>query len=863
MNLENYTVKARQAIRASLDEAVTRGHQTITPLHLLYALTSDVEGICAVVLKKFGVNLAELRSEIESELNSISKVYGDSAQPYMTAELQNLLTNAKKQADKLNDEYVSVEHILLSISSGGGIASTLLKAKGIEQHQILDILKEIRGSHRITDENPEAKYKPLEKYGRDLVDLAEKEKLDPVIGRDEEIRRLIHVLSRRTKNNPVLIGEPGTGKTAVVEGLARRISSGDVPERLKDKRIFALDLGALIAGAKYRGEFEDRLKSVLKEIREKQGRIILFIDELHTLVGAGGAEGAVDASNMLKPMLARGELRCIGATTLDEYKKYIEKDKALERRFQQIFISEPSVENTIAILRGLKEKYEVHHGIRISDSAIVAAATLSDRYITARFLPDKAIDLIDEAASKLRIEIDSLPTEIDQVQRRIVQLEIEKQALKKESGSKAGKEKISNIEKELDSLRTSLKDKKSHWEKEKNVINDIREIKESIDRTRSEEMAAEKTGDLQKVSELRYGKLVKLSQDLENRSGELESIQKESKMLKEEVDDEDIMEIIAQWTGIPVTKLRESEIEKLVNMENVLRERVIGQEEAVDKVSNAVRRSRSGISDPRRPIGSFLFLGPTGVGKTHLARTLAWFLFNDEEAVVRIDMSEYMEKHSVSRLIGAPPGYVGYEEGGQLTEKVRRRPYCVILLDEIEKAHYDVFNILLQILDEGRLTDNQGHVVDFKNTIIIMTSNIGSKYWEEGRSKTETVKTVLNELKGHMRPEFINRIDEIVVFNALTEKDIVGIVELELKTLRQRLEEKDVTLDITPEAETAIARKGYDPDYGARPLKRLLQKEIQDKIALDLLKGKITQGSTVKVGYDAKKKELLFSHKDR
>ncbi len=859
MKADKLTVKTQEAIRDAISEAVERGHQEVDVEHLLYVLLGDETGVCASVLKKIGADINKIRSELGEELTKRARVSGGAAQPYFSGRLNKVFSDAEKEAKQLKDEYISVEHLLLAVTGEKGTKlAEIFRSQQITRDSVLRALQEVRGGHRVTDDNPEGKYQALEKYGRDLVDLANRGKLDPVIGRDEEIRRLIHVLSRRTKNNPVLIGDPGTGKTAVVEGLARRISSGDVPSRLKDKRIIALDIGALVAGAKFRGEFEDRLKAVLKEIKEREGEIILFIDELHVLVGAGGAEGAVDASNMLKPALARGELRCIGATTLDEYRKYIEKDKALERRFQQIFIGEPTVENTIAILRGLKEKYEIHHGVRISDAAIIAAATLSDRYITGRFLPDKAIDLIDEAASKLRIEIDSVPTDIDQVQRKIMQLEIERQALKKEESSAAGKDKIKDVDKELKKLRDELQEMKAHWEKEKSSISKISEIKEKIDEAKIEETNAEKEGNLAKVSEIRYGTLVKLKKQLDEESKLLAAVQKDRKMLKEEVDDEDIAKIVSQWTGIPITKLMESEMHKLVHMEEVLKTRIVGQDESVEKISNAVRRSRSGLGDPSRPIGSFLFLGPTGVGKTHMARTLAWFLFNDPEAMVRIDMSEYMEKHAVSRLIGAPPGYVGYEEGGQLTEKVRRRPYCVILLDEVEKAHHDVFNILLQIMDDGRLTDNQGHVVNFKNTIIIMTSNIGSQYFADKTSMEEGLsRQVLAEVKRHFRPEFLNRLDEIIIFNRLTENDILKIVDLELEQIKQRLSERSITVDVTEKAREELAKRGFDPDYGARPLKRLIQKEIQDRIALALLENKVSDGSNICVDRDKKGKGFI------
>ena len=858
MRFDKFTFKTQEAVEVAAETARRLKNQEIDTAHLLLGMISVEESIVLSILEKIGVDIASFRRQIEAILEKKPKVEGATAQEYLSTHLRTIFNEALVEVGQLKDEYVSMEHLLLAICEykSDEEINALLKRYNVTKKAVLKIMKEIRGVHRVMDQNPEAKFQALERYGRDLTKLAEDGKLDPVIGRDEEIRRAIQVLSRRTKNNPVLIGDPGTGKTAIAEGLAKRIADGDVPTTLKNKRIFALDLGALIAGAKFRGEFEDRLKAVLKEIHAKGGEIICFIDELHTLIGAGGAEGAVDASNMLKPALARGELRCIGATTLDEYRKYVEKDKALERRFQPIFIGEPSVEDTIAILRGLKEKYEIYHGVKIKDDALISAATLSDRYITDRFLPDKAIDLIDESAAKLRIEIDSLPTEIDELERKIMQLEIEKQALKKEKDT-SSKERLKKLESTLAEIREKSRVLKLNWEKEKGVIEAMRKIKADLEKAKFDEEKYEKEARLEKVAELRYGTIRELDKKLTEQNKKLHEIQKKSKMLKEEVDEEDIAQIVSKWTGIPVSKFLEGEVEKLVHMEERIKERVVGQDQAISVISNAVRRSRSGISDVNRPIGSFVFMGPTGVGKTYLAKTLAWFLFDDENALTRIDMSEYMEKHAVSRLIGAPPGYVGYEEGGQLTEKIRRRPYSVILFDEIEKAHHDAFNILLQILEDGRLTDGQGRVVNFKNTVIIMTSNIGSQYFQEAPYSQEGIKRkVADEIKKYLRPELINRIDEIIIFNKLSESDVEQIVELQLAELKIKLGKKNITLDISKEAKRKIAEEGYDSDYGARPLRRMLQREIEDVLALKILNGEYKSGAKITVGIDSKSGKL-------
>ena len=856
IRFEKFTAKAQDAVREAQDLATGQGHSNLNPEHLFLALLVQGEGVVPALLAQMGVDRAGLEGAVRQLLERLPRVSGGALDTRPSPEFQRILESAVRIAAEFHDDYVSAEHLFLAIVRSPGALATLFRGLGVNPEAVLSSLKEVRGSQRVTDPEPEAKYQALLRYGRDLTALARQQKLDPVIGRDDEIRRVIQVLSRRTKNNPVLIGEPGVGKTAIVEGLARRIVDGDVPGSLKEKRLIALDLGALIAGAKYRGEFEDRLKAVLKEVQEGQGSIILFIDELHTLVGAGSAEGAVDASNMLKPTLARGELRCVGATTLDEYRKHIEKDAALERRFQPVTVQEPSVEDTIAILRGLKERYEVHHGVRIRDSALIAAATLSHRYISDRFLPDKAIDLIDEAASRLRIEIDSVPTEIDETQRRIVQLEIEREALRKEK-DRVSRERLEKLGQELAQLSEQRDRMRAHWEAEKKVIEEIRILKEETEAARIASERAEREGDLAKAAKLRYGRLQELQQRVQSANDRLAELQKDLRMLKEEVDEEDVAEIVAKWTGIPVTRLLRGEMQRLLDLDMLLAQRVVGQKRAIEAVSRAVRRARAGIQDPHRPIGSFIFIGPTGVGKTELAKALAENLFDDERAIIRIDMSEYSERHAVARLIGAPPGYIGHEEGGQLTEAVRRRPYSVLLFDEIEKAHPEVFNVLLQALDDGRLTDGRGRIVNFKHTLIIMTSNIPVPRAAAGDSEADG-RALITELRKTFRPEFLNRIDEIVRFESLTQEDLRRIVDIQVARVEQRLADRKLKLSVTPEAREYLARIGYDPDFGARPLKRAVQKRILDPLALELLEGKLSPGDTVVIGLDETGSGMVF-----
>src|SRR6058998_3143426 len=850
---ERLTVKAAEALQQASALARSRGNPVINDAHLFLALLSQQEGIVVPLLQKAGLNVTQLTAETEREIARFPKQSGG-VEPTLSRELSRVLDRADEDAKALGDAYVSTEHILLALAEEKGTtARELLSAQGVSRQDLLAALEGVRGAHRVTDQEPESKYQSLQRFTRDLTEIARKGKLDPVIGRDEEIRRVMQVLSRRTKNNPVLIGEPGVGKTAIVEGLARRIISGDVPESLKNKKLIAMDIGVMVAGAKFRGEFEDRLKAFLKEVTDSQGAIILFIDELYTIVGAGAAEGSVDASNMLKPMLARGELRTIGATTLDEYRKYIEKDAALERRFQPVMVNEPSVEDTIAILRGLKERYEVHHGVRITDAALVAAAVLSHRYISDRFLPDKAIDLVDEAASRLKIELDSMPTEIDVIEREIMQHEMERQALKKEKDP-ASKERLKKLEKELAQLKEKSNALKAEWQKEKAVLEEQRKWKEELDQLRTELERAQRRGELARASEIQYGRIPELEKKLADATAK--SAKTKKSLLREEVTEEDIAEVVSSWTHIPVSRLQEGEREKLIKLEEHLHLRVVGQEEAIKAVSNAVRRARAGLQDPNRPLGSFIFLGPTGVGKAELSRALAEFLFDDENAMIRIDMSEYMEKHTVARLIGAPPGYVGYEEGGQLSEAVRRKPYSVVLFDEIEKAHPDVFNVLLQVLDDGRITDGQGRTVDFKNTVIIMTSNVGSQYIIAEESREARSRLVMDALRAHFRPEFLNRVDEIIIFDRLTEDDLKKIVEIQLRRLSKRLNQQKITLKLSDSAKELLAREGYDPVYGARPLRRTIQKEILDPLSIDILEGKVREGQTVRV--DAKDGALSF-----